>query len=150
MPSSFAFIRYLDLWLVATPSPGIQEHPPLWEGGLITKLEHGLVRFCPGEHRGPSAPASLLALGFVGTIQDKRRSLIATAEIDEARIVYVIPGLTWLLAAQVERVRQLEHRLSRIIPRLFSSLKEWQCGSYTRDIRKAQGKACLKAGCVGM
>jgi hypothetical protein len=65
-----------------------------------------------------------LALGFVEMIRDKRRFLLANAEIDEARIVYVIPGLTALLAAQVERVRELEHLLSHIIPHLFSSLKE--------------------------
>jgi integrase len=37
----------------------------------------------------------------------------------EARTVYLTRGLKSLLAAQVERVRTLEHHLGRIIPYLF-------------------------------
>jgi integrase len=42
-----------------------------------------------------------------------------TTKNDEARIVYLTPGLRSLLASQIEQVRALEHRLGRIIPYLF-------------------------------
>jgi integrase len=73
-----------------------------------------------------------------------------TTKNDEARIVYLTPGLKSLLAAQVERVRMLEHRLGRIIPHLFPYLKGRHCGSRIKDFRKAWKTACLKAGCPGM
>jgi integrase len=73
-----------------------------------------------------------------------------TTKNDEARIVYLTPGLKSLLAVQVERVRTLEHRLGRIIPYLFPYLKGRHCGLRIRDFRKAWKTACLKAGCPGM
>jgi integrase len=73
-----------------------------------------------------------------------------TTKNDEARVVYLTPGLKSLLAAQVERVRALEHRLGRIIPHFFPYLKGRHCGSYIRDFRNVWKTACLKAGCPGM
>jgi hypothetical protein len=60
-----------------------------------------------------------------------------TTENDEASIGYHTPGLKSILAAQVERVRTLEHRLGRIIPHLFPYLKGRHCGSRIKDFRKA-------------
>jgi integrase len=73
-----------------------------------------------------------------------------TTKNDEARIVYLTPGLKSLVAVQIERVRALEHRLGRIIPYLFPYLKGRHSGSRIRDFRKAWKTACLKAGCPGM
>jgi hypothetical protein len=41
---------------------------------------------------------------------------------DEGRVVYLIPELRAMLAAQVERVRALERTTERIIPVLFPHL----------------------------
>jgi integrase len=72
------------------------------------------------------------------------------SSVDRFRIVYLTPGLKSLLAAQVERVRTLEHRLGRIILHLFPYLKGRHCGLRIKDFRKAWTAACLKAGCPGM
>jgi integrase len=73
-----------------------------------------------------------------------------TTKNDEARVVYLTPGLKSLLANQIEQVRALEHRLGRIIPYLFPYLKGRYCGLCIRDFRKAWNTACLKAGRPGM
>jgi integrase len=73
-----------------------------------------------------------------------------TTKNDEARVVYLTPGLKSLLASQIEQVRALEHRLGRIIPYLFPYLKGWYCGLRIRDFRKTWNTACLRAGCPGM
>jgi integrase len=73
-----------------------------------------------------------------------------TTKNDEARIVYLTPGLRSLMIAQIEQVRALEHRLGRIIPYLFPYLKGRHCGSRVKDFRKAWKTACLKASCPGM
>jgi integrase len=65
---------------------------------------------------------------------------------DDGREVYLPADLKVHLAAQVERVRDLERRLGRVIPFLFPHLAGRLAGERRRDFRKAWLAACVKAG----
>jgi integrase len=69
---------------------------------------------------------------------------------DEGRVVYLTPELKALLAAQVERVKELEREAKRIIPPLFPRLRGRRRGAPIRDFRKAWSTACDAAGTPGM
>ena len=73
-----------------------------------------------------------------------------TTKNDEGRLVYLTPELKALLAAQVERVRQLERQTGRIIPFVFPHLRGVHRGERRRDFRRAWESACRQAGCPGM
>lgn len=73
-----------------------------------------------------------------------------TTKNDEGRVVYLTPELKAMLAARVERVRQLERQTGRILPFVFPHLRGAHRGERRRDFRKAWESACLKAGCPGM
>jgi integrase len=68
---------------------------------------------------------------------------------DEGRLVYLTPDVKAMLAAQVERVRQLERQMGRIVPALFPYLKGLHRGEPIRDFRKAWRTACRNAGVSG-
>jgi integrase len=68
----------------------------------------------------------------------------------EGRVAYLTPGLKAALAAQVGRVKALEHRLGRIIPWLFPHLEGAHTGRPVLDLRKAWASACRKAGRPGV
>jgi integrase len=73
-----------------------------------------------------------------------------TTKNDEGRVVYLTPELKALLAAQVERVKELERGAKRIIPPLFPRLRGRRRGEPIRDFRKAWSTACKAAGVPGM
>lgn len=73
-----------------------------------------------------------------------------TTKNDRGRLVYLPPELKAAVAAQVERVRQLERRLGRIIPFLFPHLTGPRRGQRIRDFKDAWRAACRKAGVPGM
>ena len=77
-------------------------------------------------------------------------------------MVHLTPELRGLLAAQVEveRVRELEKKLGRVVPYLFPHCGAYRDGQYRmkgphvgtrrKDFRKAWGTACRRVGCIGM
>ena len=66
-------------------------------------------------------------------------------------MVYLTPELKTLLAAQLERVKAVEKRIGRIIPRLFPYLSgQRRAGQRRRDFRKAWAAAGEAAGVPGM
>ena len=65
---------------------------------------------------------------------------------DDGREVYLPADLKVHLAAQVERVRDLERKLGRVIPFLFPHLSGRHAGKRRRDFRKVWLTACVKAG----
>jgi site-specific recombinase XerD len=65
---------------------------------------------------------------------------------DDGREVYLPADLKVHLAAQVERVRDLERKLGRVIPFLFPHLAGRLAGERRRDFRKVWLTACVKAG----
>ena len=73
-----------------------------------------------------------------------------TTKNDEGRVVYLTPALKALLAAQVERVRALEHQTGRIVPYLFPHLRGQHRGERIKDFRRSWQTACLRVGCLGM
>lgn len=73
-----------------------------------------------------------------------------TTKNDEGRLVYLPADLKTQLAAQVERVKELERRTERIIPYLFPYLTGRYQGRRIRDFRQAWKTACRKAGLPGM
>lgn len=72
-----------------------------------------------------------------------------TTKNEEGRVVYLTSTLKSLLAAQVERVRVLEHQTGRIIPYVFPYLQGRHCGKRMQDFRKSWATACRKAGYPG-
>jgi integrase len=73
-----------------------------------------------------------------------------TTKNDEGRVVYLTPELKAMLGAQVERVRELERQLHRIIPYLFPHLGKRLQGQRIKDFRYAWRTACRKSGVPGM
>jgi integrase len=69
---------------------------------------------------------------------------------DDARLVYLTPEGTTALTAQLERVRELERRLGRIVPFVFPHLTGPLAGTRIKNFRKAWATACRRTGCPGM
>jgi integrase len=69
---------------------------------------------------------------------------------DEGRVVYLTPELRTALAEQLDRVRDLERRMGRIIPSLFPHLRGRFRGRRIADFRKTWAEACRRAGVPGM
>jgi integrase len=69
---------------------------------------------------------------------------------DDGRVVYLTPELKTLLAAHVDRVKELERRLGRILPMLFPHFTGRRAGAPRKEFRKAWETACRAAGCPGM
>ena len=72
-----------------------------------------------------------------------------TTKNDDGRLVYLTPDLAAQLAAQVERVRDLERRTGRIIPYVFPHFRGSHKGERRRDFRKVWAEACKKADVPG-
>jgi integrase len=64
-------------------------------------------------------------------------------------VVYLTSELRGLLAAQVERVKEIERQAKRIIPMLFPRLRGVRRGEPIVDFRKAWATACKSAGVPG-
>ena len=64
--------------------------------------------------------------------------------------MYLPADLKALVAAQVERIRQLERQTGRIIPWLFPHMKGRRAGERIRNFQRAWRTACKKAGVPGM
>jgi integrase len=71
------------------------------------------------------------------------------AKNDDGRVVYLTPELRTLLAAQLERVEDLQKKLKRIIPWLFPRLRGVHTGERWRDFRGTWLRACTSAGVPG-
>jgi site-specific recombinase XerD len=70
---------------------------------------------------------------------------------DEGRLVYLTPELVRLLGEQLERIRAVERKTSRVIPFLFPYLGgRRRLGQPRRDFRKAWETACTDSGVPGM
>jgi integrase len=69
---------------------------------------------------------------------------------DEGRLVYLTPELKAMLGAQVERVRELERQIGRIIPHVFPHFRLPARGQRLQNFRGLWKKACRKAGVPGM
>jgi integrase len=69
-----------------------------------------------------------------------------TTKNDDGREVYLPADLKGHLAAQVERVRDLERKRGEVIPYLFPHLTGRLAGERRRDFRKAWLTACVKTG----
>lgn len=67
----------------------------------------------------------------------------------EGRVVHLTPELRALLVAQVERVKTLERKHSRVIPWLFPHLSGQHTGERITDPRKSWETACKAAGRPG-
>jgi integrase len=72
-----------------------------------------------------------------------------TTKNDAGRVVYLPSDLHASLTAHVDRVRDLERRLGRIIPHLFPHFHGPLTGQRRLDFRKAWRKACARAGVAG-
>ena len=68
---------------------------------------------------------------------------------DEGRVVYLTPELRMVLAEQLDRVRDLERRMGRIVPSLFPHLRGRFRGRRITDFRKTWAAACRRAGVPG-
>jgi integrase len=72
-----------------------------------------------------------------------------TTKNDEGRIVYLPESLKAEIAEQIERVRNLERKLGRVIPYLFPHFtngRRYRQGERLEDFKKAWASACVKAG----
>jgi integrase len=69
-----------------------------------------------------------------------------TTKNGTGHVVYMPHDLKRLLAAQVERIRDLERSLGRVIPFLVGRFR----GARYFDFRKARATACADAGVAGM
>jgi integrase len=72
-----------------------------------------------------------------------------TTKNDEGRIVYVTPELKTALAEQLERIKDLERQLGRVIPYLFPHFEDPWRGTRRKDFEKRWTKATILAGCPG-
>lgn len=68
---------------------------------------------------------------------------------DDGRVVYLIPEIKTLLAAQLERMEALGRRRGAIIPCFFPHLHGRRAGQPRGEFRKAWRTACRKAGVAG-
>lgn len=91
-----------------------------------------------------------LGLAQVNLKEGTLRLEPGTTKNDSGRIVYMSAELKVMVAAQVERVQELQRRLGQITPHLFPHLKGKLIGTRRKDFRKAWEVACRKAGCPGM
>jgi integrase len=73
-----------------------------------------------------------------------------TTKNGDGRLVYLTPELKRDLAGQITRVRALEQEMSRVIPYLFPVPRGPRKGRQRRDIQRAWGVACQRAGLLGM
>jgi integrase len=67
----------------------------------------------------------------------------------EGRVVKLPEVLKVEIAAQLERVRELEVKLERVVPYLFPHFKDgrrYKKGERLQDFKKAWGTACIEAG----
>jgi integrase len=71
-------------------------------------------------------------------------------KIREGRVAHLTPELKAALAAQADRVKELEREAGRIIPWLFPHLDGPYVGARMSDPRKAWARACKKAGLPGI
>jgi len=68
----------------------------------------------------------------------------------EGRVVYLTPEIKTMLAAQLERVDELQKKLGRIIPFVFPYLRRRRAGTRIVEFRKAWRSACRRAGVPGL
>ncbi len=68
----------------------------------------------------------------------------------DGRVVYLTPELTFMLRAQVERVKALMRERGAVIPFLFPHLEGRLAGRPRRDFIDTWRTACKNAGCPGM
>ena len=119
-----------------------------------------ILKHLPLELQAPSLVAFTLGWRKREVLALQRRQLdlqAGTLRLDhgktknrEGRVAHFTPELKAALAAQVERLKELERKAGRIIAWIFPHLEGAHTGERILDPRKAWAEACKKAGLPGV